>query len=120
MSGTKTVESVHPLLLVYAGTVRGHAEFWTKVREAEDFEDLDALPVVEQAAIVCGAQASDYAARVMRPVFESFDTAVSEAANAACRKAHGLFFVNGIDIRDEMSLEWAEAEARIRTGEVAP
>lgn len=82
-----------------------------RVATPDDYEDIDALPVKEQAAIVCAIFASDPCNR-----YEWVDV-------VECRKVHGRWYPTGEDAQIACGClvitahPWAEAEARIRNGE---
>lgn len=84
-------------------------------------EDVDALSVMEQAAIACSILAKDddrsdvgWQDIVGLETYESYRSPVVVAAGAALASVpHRSHLWNG-------ALVWAEAEARIRNGEVTP
>ena len=104
-----TVESVHPFVLIDGGPVVD-----ARKRTADDYEDLDALPVEEQAAIVCAVNGSDR--DPSSDVYWFGEIPVSSHATDFAREAgRGMRVVL---TREGVADKWAEAEARIRNGEV--
>lgn len=107
------VDSLRP---GFACNVGGECE-----RTDADHEDIEALSVVEQAAIACSILAKDaeladhgWEHITGRDIPDAFDDPACLIALDAVRSiARGPW-------RRLRSLRWAEAEARIRNGEVKP
>ena len=124
---TVTVESIHPRIIV--GVVDRHRPWRADVigdapRGMEDewereAEDIDALPVEEQAAIACSILAEDADLScfgwpdITGLGFDAcFETPVFTLASRAIRS------VSPAKFQKLRALRWAEAESRIRSGEV--
>ncbi len=106
-----TVRDVHPCVLVGTRFLSG-LPCVTRVRDPEpgDDEEIDALPVSEQAAIACAIHGSDRAgACIFWDMIDVSESAVRVAARA------GLFMESSTS-REYIADKWAEAEARIRSG----
>lgn len=117
--GDPRVLRAHPTLIV--GLVepsrpwRADVVGETTRRAASDVEVLGALPVDEQAALLCSILACD---RAGPHILDYGDDPVSDDASAfAAETMMGAPLVGGVSSLFEC---WAEAEARIRNGEVSP
>ena len=109
-----TVESVHPFVDEFRQGNRGQ---WFRIgarfRQSADHEDLDALPVEEQAAIVCAIFASDAEDALFTA--DAAGVVGWAAVDVASSVERGAQPDDGLSDVES----WAEAEARIRNGEVA-
>lgn len=110
-----TVSQAHPFVL----RVGARGEFVADERTADEHEDIDALPVREQAAIYCSIMASrrggrgyDYVSNY--DVIGSGDPVwnVTATAARAIEREFGPSYLRGIS--DEET--WAEVEAQLRAG----
>lgn len=74
--------------------------------------------VREEAIEVADAMASDYAAELVDPVFESYRSSATDLAERACRAVtstnRGPYPYGDVSITDELCFEWAEAAALLR------